>query len=113
MAPPDFGRRRRGGLFSDFDDADDFKMPVGEPFDRMEKSVEFVHRAEHILSEIRLLQEDLKELWQEAKEYDLDTNVIKTVIKRRSKTKHENDEFDCSVSELELKLDEEGDDDEE
>ena len=107
--PPNFGRSK--GLFSDFDDRmEDFKMPVGEPFDRLEKSVEILLRAETVASEIRLLQEDLKEIWAEAKEYDLDVNVIKTVMRRRSKTKHENDEFDTNVSELELKLDEEGDD---
>lgn len=94
--------KRRSFGTGELDGDDD--LPLGEGFDPVEMSVDFVKRALLIISEIKLLQDDLKELYAEAKEYDLDVDVIKAVIKRRSKTEAENEQHDNAVSTLEFRL---------
>lgn len=95
-----------GGRPKTYGDAD------GEVFNPLEKSIEIIKRVESIQSEIAMLQSDQKEVFDEARDYGLDLDVIRTVLRRRRKTKHELEEHDIAVERLEMKLDEDFDDDE-
>lgn len=76
-----------------------------EFFDRLEKSKEFILRAEAVMSEIALLQYDLKELWNEAREYGIEVEVLKDVIRRRKKSKAALDAHEAAVFEVEQRMD--------
>jgi uncharacterized protein (UPF0335 family) len=75
-----------------------------EFFDPLEKSVEFIHRAETVMGEISLLQDDLKDIWNEARDYGLDVAVLKEVLRRRKKSKHELEAHDIAVGNVELRM---------
>ena len=76
-----------------------------EFFDPVEKSIELIKRAELVMGEISLLQDDLKDIWNEARDYEIDPAVLKTVITRRKKAKHEVEQLDIAVGNLELRMD--------
>lgn len=75
-----------------------------EFFDPLQKSVEFINRAETVMGEISLLQDDLKDIWNEARDYGLDVAVLKDVIRRRKKSKHELEAHDIAVGNVELRM---------
>lgn len=76
-----------------------------ESFNVVEKSQEFIERAKNVMSEITLLQEDLKEIWNEAREWGLEVEVLKTVIRRSKKSKPEVEALDHAVQTIEMALD--------
>lgn len=75
-----------------------------EFFDPVEKAIEFIKRAELVMGEITLLQDDLKDIWNECRDYELDPAVLKDVIRRRKKAKHELEQHDIAVGNLELRM---------
>lgn len=77
-----------------------------ENFDVVEKSQEFIERAKVVMGEISLLQEDLKEVFAEAREWGLDVEVLKTVIRRGRKSKPEVEALDHAVHTIEMAMDE-------
>lgn len=52
----------------------------------------FIERLERLISEKQNLQEDIKEVYSEAKGAGFDTKAIRAVIKLRAKTKQEREE---------------------
>lgn len=94
-----------------FLDDDDLRAITGQKldgiqsFDVVEKSQEFIERAKNVMSEITLLQEDLKEIWAEAREWGLEVDVLKLVIRRSRKSKAEVEAMDHAVQTIEMALD--------
>jgi uncharacterized protein (UPF0335 family) len=77
----------------------------GEPFDPIEKSIEFIERAKVVQTEIAMLQDDLKDIWNEARDYGLDVTVLKKVLTRMKKSQAELEAEDIAVGNIELRLD--------
>lgn len=93
-----------------FLDEDDFAIIgggdiLGESFDPVQKSIEFIERIETIQSEVTLLQNDIKEVWNEARDYGLDLAVLREVMRRRKRSKSELEQHDIAVGSIELRLD--------
>lgn len=76
--------------------------PLG--FDPVQKSIDIIKRVEVVQAEIRLLQDDVKEIYDEAKDFGLNVEAIKAVIKRRSKSEHELEELDTETARIELAM---------
>lgn len=77
---------------------------TGERFDQVEKSIEFIGRAKTVMTEIALLQDDLKDIWAEARDWGLEVTVLKKVLARMKKTEHELEAEDIEVGNIELRL---------
>lgn len=77
----------------------------GERFDPIEKSIEFIERAKVVMTEIGMLQDDLKDIWNEARDYGLEPAVLKKVLARMKKTQAELEEEDITIGNIELRLD--------
>lgn len=79
-------------------------------FDSVAKGIEAVNRILTIQSEIELLQNDIKEVLREVEDFGIDANVIRDVLRRRKKTKQENEAHDIAVGNIEIRMDGEDDD---
>lgn len=77
----------------------------GESFDPIEKSIEFIERVKVVQTEIAMLQDDVKDIWNEARDYGLDVTVLKKVLARMKKTAAELEAEDILVGNIELRLD--------
>lgn len=104
------------GAFGGRGDAEMWKILGGKPldaselegglgFDPVAKSIEAIKRILSIQSEIELLQEDIKEVLREVEDFGIDANVIRDVLRRRKKTKQENEAHDIAVGNIEIRMD--------
>lgn len=73
----------------------------GELFDPLTKSQQIIRAVEALEAEKSELALEIRELFDEAKEYGLNVEAIKLVIRRRRKTRYERDELDTAVGEIE------------
>ena len=64
-----------------------------------------VERIEHLEEEKRVIQDDIKDIYAEAKSAGFDTKALKHVIKLRKKSKAERDEEDLIFTTYEKALD--------
>lgn len=75
-----------------------------EYFNPVKKSIQIIRAVEQIEREKSELQDQIRELYDEAKDYGLNVAAIREVVKRRRKTSHERDELDSAVAEVEAVL---------
>lgn len=77
---------------------------TGERFDPIEKSIEFIERAKTVMTEIAMLQDDLKDIWNEARDWGLEPTALKKVLARMKKSQAELEEEDITIGNIELRL---------
>lgn len=75
-----------------------------EVFDPVQKSIQIIRAVEVLEGEKSELGLEIKNLFDEAKDYGLNVEAIKLVIRRRRKTRYERDELDQAVDEVEAVL---------
>jgi len=81
-----------------FDTGDkDLQKPVNVGNVSGERLRSFIERIERLGSEIRSLQDDVKEIKKEAKGSGFDVKVINHILKIRKQDKDDRDEFDALV----------------
>lgn len=81
------------------------ELSHGVGFDPIEASIGFIERVKVVQTEITMLQEDVKDIWNEARDYGLDPAILKKVLARMKKSAAELEAEDIIVGNIELRLD--------
>lgn len=78
--------------------------PASKPINKAtaQQLISFVTRADRILDEIATAQDDLKELWQEAKSLGFDAKALDAIVKARRKDP-DNEKIKQSVADVYMK----------